>query len=321
MVCAALLLKAAVALADDAAAEPMSVRLENDRAPLEPWEMNEPWEMKETRGVVLHGTYVVDTFGKAIPVLIDFQWAGIRTFSDDKYLVVFDAAAGATAGYGGNSYPTFLFFGGHLRGQVDGGLRLKPSNAVSPYVGLSALLDASAVAITTAPINQYDRVNPVDGLAGLNQASALRANVGLSNLWRSELNGTPKQALLVTLFAEEALRRPGRAPSAMFFTDVGVHAQLDLLSGPFEGAPLTASLDALWGTAFTRTDTTFQETHLPTHFKVTASVRKHFGRVWLAIDGLIHADGDTVTSLTTKNTYVTSTPVWASAGLSFGVSL
>ena len=98
MVCAALLLKAAVALADEAVAEPMSVRLENDQVHLK------PWEMKETRGVVLHGTYVVDTFGKAIPALIDFQWAGIRTFSDDKYLVVFDAAAGATAGYGGNSY-------------------------------------------------------------------------------------------------------------------------------------------------------------------------------------------------------------------------
>ena len=276
----------------------------------------------DTRGIFLHGTYVLDTFGKAIPVQIDFQWAGIRSFQQRKYHLTFDTAAGLTAGYGGNSYPTFYFFGGNLRGIGEIGLRLNPSSDFSLYAGATAWLNGFAVGVTNAPLNGYNMINRVDGLAGLNGIAALRLNFGLSGLAfstdtkeRINANKQSGHALLITAFVEESAHRPGSDVGGTLYTSVGLRGQFDIVKN------LNASVEGYWGTAFPNYDPVFQVTNTVNIYSISFSVRKMLGPVWVSIDGQLHGFSNTANSKLFPTVYVTSTPTFVSAGVSFGVSL
>lgn len=262
---------------------------------------------QQWRGVTLYGTYVEDTFGKAIPIHLDFQWAGVRSFSERKWLFTFDGSGGFVTGYGGNANPKFFLLGGHAGGRAELGRRFSPANDASFYLGGTAVLEGSAVAVTTAPIGAYDRINSVDGLGGLNGVAALRVNPGVSLLHGDV-------SLLLTAFLEESLRDPGAARTGPLFTSFGARAQLDVVR------TWTATLEGAWGTTFGRTDSYTGTVDSGVRFEVTASLRRRFGPVWLALDANLHGTQNTATT-TTKNVYVTSTPTYASAGLTFGVSL
>jgi hypothetical protein len=261
---------------------------------------------QQTRGLALFFSYVTDTFGKAIPLLVDFQWAGVRSYQGRKLLFTFDAAGGFTTGYGGNSNPKFWLLGANLGGRGELGRRFSPERDASFYLGGTLVLRGSAVAVTTAAPGHYDAINSVDGLAGFNGIGALRVNPGLSLLHGST-------SLLVTAFVEESLRDPGSSASGPLYTSFGGRAQLDV------ERRWTATLEGAWGTAFGRVDA-LGTTNSGTRFEVTASVRKVLGPVWLALEGQIHGTSNTATA-TGQPTWVTATPAFLSAGLTFGVSL
>jgi hypothetical protein len=261
---------------------------------------------QQTRGLALFASYVLDTFGKAIPLLIDFQWAGVRSYQGREVLFTFDAAGGFTTGYGGNSNPKFFLVGANLGGRGELGRRFAPERDASFYLGGTLVLRGSLVAVTTAAPGHYDEINSVDGLAGFNGTAALRVNPGVS-LLHGPLG------LLVTAFAEESLRDPGSSASGPLYTSFGGRAQLDV------ERRWTATLEGAWGTAFGRVDD-LGTTNSGTRFEVTASVRKMLGPVWLALEGQLHGTTNTA-SAAGQNTYVTATPTFASVGLTFGVSL
>ncbi len=81
---------------------------------------------------------------------------------------------------------------------------------------------------------------------------------------------------------------------------------------------LTAAVEASWGTTWARTDAA-GVSNTATHWQVTALVKKRLGPVWLALDGQVH--GTTNTAVVKPNTFVTSTPSFASLGLALGVNL
>lgn len=263
--------------------------------------------VQQWRGVTLFATYVEDDFGRAIPVQVDFQWAGVRSYRDRKVLVTFDGSGGLTTGYGGNSNPKFFLVGGNAGARVELGQRFSPADDTSFYLGGTAVLKGSAVAVTTAPIGQYDSINSVDGLAGLNGVAALRVNPGFS-LLRGDVS------LLVTAFLEESLRDPGAARTGALFTSFGARAQLDVVR------TWTATLEGLWGTTWGRTDAYTGTVDVGSRFEVSAMLRRRLGPVWLALDANLHGTQNVATTAA-KNVYVTSTPTWVSAGLTFGVSL
>ncbi len=258
---------------------------------------------QDTRGVFLHGSYVLETWGKGIPLQLGVQWAGIRSFDGRKHLFTFDAAAALTAVYGGNSSERFYLLGGNLRGLGEFGLRLSPSQDFSFYVGGTLLVNGSAAGSLTKPLTQ---LNPLDGIAGVFGVGALRANGGISLL-------QGEHALLVTAFIGESLRHPGSALTGPLYTDLGLRAQFDIVKS------FTAALEGSWGTTFGRADAVTGFTNNGTRYEVTASVRKLLGRVWIGIDAQLHGTANSSTSSTAN--YVTATPTFVSAGATFGVSL
>lgn len=258
---------------------------------------------QDTRGAFLHGTYVLERWGKGIPLQLGAQWAGIRSFDGRKHLFTFDAAAALVAVYGGNSAERFYLLGGNVRGLGEFGLRLSPAQDFSFYVGGTLLLNGSAVASLTKPLDQF---NPLDGIAGLYGVGALRVNGGLSLLQGD-------QALLVTVFIGESLRHPGSALTGPLYTDFGLRAQFDVVKS------FTASVEGSWGTTFGRADAVTGFTNSGTRYELTLQVRKTFGPVWAAIDGQLHGTANSSTSSTVN--YLTSTPTFVSAGATFGVSL
>ena len=261
---------------------------------------------QDTRGAFLHGSYVLDTFGKAIPLQLDGQWAGIRSFSERKYLFTFDAAAGFSGAFGGNSSERFFLVGGNLRGLGELGMRLMPQSANSLYAGATALFNGSAVSVLGLPPDQYNQKNSLDGIGGLNGVAALRLNAGLSGLGET-------RALLVTAFVGGSARKPGSPASGPLYLDVGLRGQFDIIKS------FTATLEASWGTTFGTVDPTFGVTNSGTRYEMLVSVRKMLGPIWLALDGQLHGTANTATL--TSNVYVTATPTFISAGLALGVSL
>jgi hypothetical protein len=262
-----------------------------------------PAEFKQdTRGVFLHGTYVLELWGKGLPVHVGVQWAGVRTFDGRRHLFTFDAAAALTAVYGGNSSERFYLLGGNLRGLGEFGLRTTADD-LAFYVGGTLLLNGTAAASLTKPL---DQLNPLEGIAGVYGVGALRVNGGLS--W---LQGD--KALLVTVFIGESLRHPGSAVNGPLYTDLGARAQFDVARS------FTAALEGSWGTTFGRADAATGFTNAGSRYEVTLQLRKHLGPVWVGIDGQLHGTANTATS--TAATYVTATPTFVSAGATFGVSL
>ncbi len=264
--------------------------------------------VQDTRGAFLHGTYQLDTWGKGIPLQLGVQWAGIRTYADRKHLFTFDAAGNLFAAYGGNSNERFYLLGGQLRGLGEFGLRLMSERNLSFYLGATGLFSGSAVSSLGTPLDQYNRMSSLDGIAGLYGVAALRLNAGVSVLHENH-------ALLVTVFAGESARRPGSPASGALYTDFGIRAQFDIVRS------FTATLEGSWGTTFGRLEPVFGVTNSATRYELTASVRKMIGPIWLALDGQLHGAGNTATYTAGSNVYVTATPTFASVGLTFGVSL
>lgn len=260
---------------------------------------------QDFRGAFLHGTYVVDIWGKAIPIQLGFEWAGIRSFRNRSLLFTFDGAANVFAAYGGNSDDRFILLGGQARLVGELGARLTPTQDNSFYLGGTVALDGNAVSILGVPVDQYNLKNSLSGIAGLYGSAGLRVNAGLSHLHSNH-------ALLVEAFVAEVLVAPGSSASGPLFTDFGARGQLDLVKN------LTAVLEVSWGTTFARVDQAGVR-NTGTHWLVTAMVKKQLGPVWLALDGQVR--GTTNTAVVKPLTFVTSTPTVASLGLQLGVNL
>ena len=261
---------------------------------------------QDTRGIFLHGSYVLDTFGKAIPIQLGVQWAGIRSFSERRYLFTFDAAAGFSGAFGGNSSERFFLVGGTLRGLGELGMRLMPQSDHSLYVGATALFNGSALSVLGLPPDQYNQKNSLDGIGGLNGVAAVRLNAGLSGL-------REHHAFLGTVFVGGSLRKPGSAVAGPLYFDVGARAQFDIVKS------FTATLEGSWGTTFGHPDPVFGATNTGTRYELVVTVRKMLGPIWVALDGQLHGTSNTATSA--PNVYVTATPTFVSAGLALGVSL
>jgi len=261
----------------------------------------------ELRGAFLHATFVVDTFGKAIPVLIDAQWSGVESDAR-KHLLLWDCTGGFTGGYGGNTDSKFFFFGANIGASGELGRRLTPQAPVSPYLGARAIFDGSAVAMTGVALGAYDTVNSVAGLGGFNGAFALRVNFGASALGEAH-------SLVTSLFLQESVRRPGSPASGPLFSELGVRGQLDLEHD------LNAAIELTYGTTFAAYDSVFEVTNQASRFAATAFLRKMLGRYWLTLDGKITGTSNTAIYRRSPIVYRTSVPTVASLGLAFGVSL
>ncbi len=163
---------------------------------------------QDFRGVFLHGTYVLDTWGKGIPLQLGAQWAGIRTFGERSWLLTFDGAANLFAAYGGNSSGRFYLLGGQARVLGEWGRRFSSASDTSLYAGGTVALDGNAVPVLGVSPDQYNLKNDLSGIAGLYGSAGLRLNAGLSHL-RGD------RALLVTAFVAELVRagQPGVGPA------------------------------------------------------------------------------------------------------------
>ncbi len=166
-----------------------------------------------------------------------------RTLEGRKYLLQWDAQAEAVVGDVAYEHPFHAFYGAQLVGQGDGGLRLMPSNDLSPYVGLG--LQGRAYAINQAGANNLGdpaASNSLDGLAGLAGTLQLRLDGGASLL-----SGAHSLIVAAHLLAE--MDSPLANIPALGFLGGGVHVRYDLSDslvalGEFSYASTLALRDA-----------------------------------------------------------------------------
>ncbi len=261
-----------------------------------------------TCGIAIGGGFAVGKFGLAIPAQAVYQTTGLQSYDGRKFLLQWDASAGAVGGYAGNEHPGFFFVGGKLNLSSELGYRTMPTSNWSPYLGSGLNLNGVATAVVGQPLGTLNQHNNLDGLAGVYGVAATRFSFGGSYL-------DPKHSLLLTAFVQEALRAPGSVASGNAYTEVGVHAQLDVTKN------LNIMLEALYGKTGQMTDPAFGATNQGSHFEAVASVRKMFGKWWVSLDGKISEDGNKTTYDASPLVFTTATPLVPSISLSVGVPI
>src|SRR5262249_44830118 len=88
------------------------------------------------RGAVVEAGFETGRFGEAIPTNLSFEWRGIATLGDRRYLLRWSGSGGPTLGYFGNEHPGMSFFGGQLELDGEAGRRLPAARDWSGYVGV-----------------------------------------------------------------------------------------------------------------------------------------------------------------------------------------
>jgi len=147
--------------------------------------------------------------------------AGTRVFSDGRYLLQWSARAEALLGMVAFRYPFHPIYGATAGGLAEGGIRLWPSSALSPYFSLGAGVDGAAVTRFGIPFNGGPFHNNLDGLGGVVGGLVVRAGAGGALLDEG-------QALVGGLGLRMDLGSPGANVPGRAFFGAGLHARYDL---------------------------------------------------------------------------------------------
>ncbi|MBI3542109.1 MAG: hypothetical protein HY075_02380 [Deltaproteobacteria bacterium] len=264
----------------------------------------------KTSGISVGAGFGTGTYGEQIPGHVALELDGVKSWDGRKYVLTWNAQAGATGGYAGNQHPGFFFAGGYLKGNGELGYRLTPESNWSPYMSGGADAAFSGVAALGTPLDKYDTINNLDGLAGVNGAFSLRYSLGASYL-------NPKHALTLTAFVQEALRAPGSFSDSTLYNEVGLHGQYDYKNS------FSIVMEALYGTSLLDThDSAFGSTTEKERFEAVMSVRKLFGKGWwVALDTKVSEEGAKTVYSGSPVTYTTNGPLSPYVGLSLGIPI
>jgi hypothetical protein len=199
------------------------------------------------------------------------QFTGVRTFRDRTLLVEWDARLAIVGGVLGNTLPYTGLLGMHAAGTGEVGYRWLADRRFSPYLGVRLGGD---LLVTTPPgtaITELDRLNNMDGVGGVNVSGLVRVAFGASLL-------RPQGALLLTAFAQEALRAPGVYTPGLTLSEGGIAVRFDLKRR------LTFEIEGLAGRAPPTSIAALDTRDLTSYAEVAALFRKIFAnRMWLGV--------------------------------------
>jgi hypothetical protein len=259
-----------------------------------------------SKSVTVGGGFEQGPYGEAIPAQVGVELKGFQTADDRQAIKQWQVGAGAKGGYGGNEHPAFWFAGGSLK--LDGSYdrRFFRSNW-SPIAGVAGKLDADAIAVLGRPLDEANKNNNLNGLAGINGVLAGRGNLGVSYI-----NG--RHSLYATTFLQIDGRSPGDLSQTKAFTEGGVHLQYDLASSFY------AAVEVLGGVSPKTHDPIFSATDQASRFETDLALRKTIYKGWWAgIDAKIEGDGNKTTYAGSPIVYSTRNQLDAGAFLTVGI--
>jgi hypothetical protein len=260
-------------------------------------------------GALLDFGYGSAAVGDSLLGDLGAEYVGIRTFRDRAWLLQWDALLAARGGLLGNTRPYTGLAG--MRTVADGeiGYRWLRARTLSPYTG--ARVDGELIVMTRpgTSLSDLDRLNNLDGVAGVSAHGALRIDAGLSLL-----DGA--RSLVVVGFFQEALRAPGVYTPGAAFAEGGVGARFDLRRR------LTASLELSAGQSPTSTQAALGTSDQTTIVELSALVRFVLrSGVWLQAAGGYSREFDRRTYQSSPLTYQTASAPSFDVTLALGVSL
>jgi len=257
---------------------------------------------------VIHGATVSASFGTSsagdtLMGQVGGAWAGLRAL-DRGWLMQWDLLVAMQAGYLGNEHPYLFLSGPHLAGWLEIGRRLQPSRSFSPYVGVRLAGDASYLGNPDVVLSQ---INVGSGVAGPVAHGAARVAIGSAS-------ATDARALLITLYAQEAVDGPGIHTTPRAFTEGGASVRFDV------AGVLMTSLDGFCGATFDQHDALRGLTDSTLRCGVAATARKVFKNgMWLGASVSLAHDTDRVV-YDAGATYETGDPPVFGVALWYGLS-
>jgi hypothetical protein len=263
----------------------------------------------ERHDLMLEAGFQLTPAGEAVPVQLNAEFSGIHTIDGRHILFRYDASGGATAGYGGNGTPNFIFAGGQLKLDGIAGVRLLPNQHWSPIVAAGTNAQVSAIAVPGYGLGGAPNTgNSLAGLQGVNGIIAGRVLFGASYL-----NG--RNSLLLGVFAQEADRAPASFAQGRAYTEGGVTAEWDL------ARRAAIILEGTAGETFKTANPIFGTTDQAAHIQGDLGVRYLIGKwAWVGGDLRVSTDID-VTHVNGGPTYTTVTTPAFAAMLGAGVAL
>jgi hypothetical protein len=260
-------------------------------------------------GAVLDFGFGSSAAGQTLLGDLGGEYTGVRTFRDRAWLVEWDALLAARGGMLGNTHPYIGLAGIRALAYAEPGYRWLPERRVSPYTGLRA---GGELVVMTQPgtaISDLDRLNSVDGVAGVVARGAFRIDVGVSLL------DGERSLVLVGLF-QESLRAPGIYSPGMTFAEGGVAARFDW------SRRLTATFEVLAGQSPTRSNAALGTGVQTTIVELALLVRFVFKNgVWLQGSGGYALESERRTYQGSPQIYETVSAPTFSAVIGCGVSL
>jgi hypothetical protein len=229
---------------------------------------------------------------------------GLRDLAGGRWLVAWDAFLAARGGYVGNTRPGARLLGVRLLADLEGGARLVPGAAFSPYAGVEGRVDVQSLGAVLA---SRKPANEMDGVTGLNTGARLRLDAGLS--W---LEGG--RSALAVAFVQVARHPTSSLGSSDVFTEGGLGLRLDLARSAL------ATIEASSGRAALHRDRALQLTDETRHREVAASLWLHpAGGPWLGVGASASRDTDRLTYTATGRTFATADS--PTLGLTFSVGV
>ena len=237
------------------------------------------------------------------------EYTGVRTFRRRAWLLAWDALVAARGGILGNTHPYTGLAGMRLSGYAEPGYRWLPERRVSPFTGVRAGGELIVLTQPGTSLSDLNRLNNVDGVAGVVAHGAFRIDVGVSLL-----DGA--RSLVVVGLFQETLRAPGIYSPGMTFTEGGLGARFDW------SRRLTATFEVHAGQSPHRSDVALGTSVQTTRVELAALVRWIFSNgVWLDASGSYALEGDERTYQGSPQVYRTENPPSFSVALGCGVSL
>ncbi|MHB8420183.1 MAG: hypothetical protein ACYDCL_19080 [Myxococcales bacterium] len=243
-------------------------------------------------------------YGDELTGNLGVQSLGIRDF-DRRWLVSWEADAELVIGGVAYEHPFYWLYGAQGAAQGEGGLRLLPAAAWSPYVSASLEGSLSAVAQQGVPLNGGATINDLGDLGGVIGSAGARLGLGASYLWArsSLLLEAEPLAEVDSAEADQAL---------LGYFGAGLRARYDLRDS------LVAIGEASYAVTSAQRDTALGSSIAWGRWSLAASAVKKLGRRFFAGLGLSVSRAAAQTSYSGGQSYGTSSPVDSRLWLLFG---
>jgi hypothetical protein len=240
-------------------------------------------------------------YGDELTGNIGIQSLGLRDF-DRRWLVSWDGDAELVVGGLAYEHPYYWVYGAQGAAQGEGGLRLMPNHAVSPYV--SVALQASLSGVAAAGISATD-LNNLDGFGGVIGVLGARLGLGASFLG-------PRQSLILEVQpTAEVDSAQSNLPLLSYFGGA-LHARYDRRDS------FVAIGEAGYAVTPAQNQVALGLTQTSGRWTLSGSALKKFGRHYFGGLGVTVSRTATQDSYATGQSYTSDTPVDARFSLLFG---